>query len=277
MKGKILLCGAALWLSTVSFAASDVTVRSGDILSFGQKGTAVVKFDYSSTEVNDFALKDYIKEEGGVEYEESWNIWIREAEKMFVTEFNKQTAGVTVTRKDDTAATFGIAVKVKAINTGSTPKSFLPSAISWKKLGVDNGSPELNGTVTLTDSVGNTLCVLTLKNIYGTSAPNTSARLLTLYTAVAKKITKAVGKAVKEKAKADAAAAKAQAEEEEEEDEEYDEEEEDEEYEDDEEDDSDEEEDDSDEEESDDDEEEEEKDSGKEGDKEENDNEDDDE
>lgn len=91
MKKRVLLFFFAILSSAFgSVTANNIIVKSGDILVFGKTGSATVDFDYGRTEVNDVSLAEFIEEKGEEEYREDWNRWIRDAERMFIEDFNKK-------------------------------------------------------------------------------------------------------------------------------------------------------------------------------------------
>lgn len=195
MKRRVLLFFSAILLSAFnSVAENNIIVKAGDILVFSQKKSAVVSFDYQKTEVNDMPLEEYIDDKGEEEYKDDWNRWIRDAERMFVEDFNRKSKGMLLKRNKKESADYNIIIKVKTIDPGNTAQGFLPTL----SLKIRNGAPVMNGTLMVRNQEGKNICTLTLKNIYGATGLNVSTRLTTLYMELSKKIRKAVNKAVKE-------------------------------------------------------------------------------
>lgn len=173
-----------------SFAIDPVVVRSGDINVFIEQGTALIKFAYKSAEVNDMPIDEYIEKKGGYKYEEKWDNWIKNSEKVFVTDFNKHSTGLKLTRNKKSPVKYTITITFKVLHTGNTLKGFLP-AMSLKN---KRGSAMMNGIVDVKDTKGKSVCVADLKNIYGTDGFNVSSRLATLYLEIDKRIRKAAKK-----------------------------------------------------------------------------------
>lgn len=195
MKGKLFLCLIfALSLSARSFSAKNVIINSGNILVFTSDGCALVKFDYSAMEVNDYSFDEFIEEKGGDEYHDNWERWIVGAEQAFIKDFNKRTPGIKLVDSEKISFDYKITIKFKNMDTGNAAKGLLPSM----SLKLKDGASKMNGTLYLKDNEGNELCRLSLVNIYGDASYQTSTRLMSLYESVSKKIRKAVSKYLKE-------------------------------------------------------------------------------
>lgn len=198
MKRRMLLFICVILLPVFStIAENNIIVKSGDILLFNRKSSATVTFDYSKTEVNDVPLEEFLEEKEEDEYKEDWNRWIREAERMFIEDFNKKSKGLQLKRSKKTATDYNIVIKVKTIDTGNTAQGFLPSF----SLKIRNGASAMNGILVVENQEGKRICTLILKNLYGVSGLNGSTRLTTLYMELSKKIRKAVDYAAKENLK----------------------------------------------------------------------------
>jgi len=174
-----------------TLAAEPVIVNSGNIQVFTEEGVALIKFVYGSAEVNGYPVNEYIENKGGYKYEEKWDKWLKKAERFFVEDFNKRNTGLKLTKNKKNPVKYTITIFLKTLDTGNTFKGFLPT-MSFKD---KKGSAMMNGTLEVKDKKGNSICVLSLRNIYGTSGLNTPTRLMTLYLEVDKRIRKAVKKA----------------------------------------------------------------------------------
>lgn len=173
-----------------SFAGEPVVVKSGNINVFTEQGTALIKFVYKSAAVNDVPIDEYIEKKGGYKYEEKWDNWIKKSEKIFVMDFNKHNDGLKLTKNKKNPVKYTIVLSFKVLHTGNTLKGFLPTMSLKDK----RGSAMMNGTVDVKDAKGKSVCVLNLKNIYGTDGFNVPSRLATLYLEIDKRIRKAVKK-----------------------------------------------------------------------------------
>lgn len=174
-----------------SFGADPVVVKSGNIQVFTEESTALLKFVYGTAEVNGYPMDEYIENKGGCEYEEKWDKWLKKAERFFVYDFNKRNKGMKVTQDVKSPVKYTVTIIFNTLETGNTFKGILPK-MSLKD---NSGSAMMNGTLEVKDTQGKSMCVLSLRNIYGTSGFKTSIRLMTLFLEIDKRIRKAVKKA----------------------------------------------------------------------------------
>jgi len=194
MKKLLFLLVSILMPSFCSHAADYVTLKSGEAGIFGESANALLTFDYSKVAINSWTLEEYIDDEGGEEYKEKWNKWIKAAEKQFVDEFNKRSTGLKVVRSKKIAVDYKMVLRFKSIETGNTAKGFLIPSFSFKQ---KKGAAEMQGTLEVQDNKGKTVCTLSLRGIYGTSGLNVAVRLASLYKSIPNKLWKFIGKELK--------------------------------------------------------------------------------
>lgn len=175
-------------------AVDYVTLKAGDVAVFGENATALLTFDYSKVAINGWTFDEYIDNEGGGEYKETWDKWIKAAEKQFVDEYNKKSTGLKVVRSKKIAVDYKMVLHVRAIETGNTAKGLLLPSFT---LNQKKGAAGMQGTLEVQDNAGKTLCVCSLRGIYGTSGLDVASRLATLYKNISNKIWKFIGKELK--------------------------------------------------------------------------------
>lgn len=145
MKKFLYLLVSFLVCPLCSHAVDYVTLNAGDAAVFGENATALLSFDYSEVAINGWTFEEYIDNEGGGEYKERWNKWIKAAEKQFVDEYNKKSTGLKVVRSKKIAVDYKMVLHVQAIPFIQVlPPMAFPVILLSGAFGIKFPQPRLN-------------------------------------------------------------------------------------------------------------------------------------
>lgn len=186
---KALFTLILLLLGGEIFAASPVSVTSGNISYLKLNATAVVEFDYSSAVVDGKTLDGYLQSRGE-DFVRDWPNDETKAAEYFIVRINQKNkkGGMQATRPGHPAQ-YKILIKVTSLDMGNGGSTFIPMA------GAKAGGVIMNGTVEIIDlSTGQTECTVRVDEIKGTGHVSETVRLGLCYFELANNLTKLADK-----------------------------------------------------------------------------------
>ena len=184
------LLAALLLAAGKAAAGSDpLQVVSGNLAYLNLDATALVRFDYSQTMVEDKTLDQYLQSRGD-DFVRDWPSDCKKAALYFINRVNsKNKKGGGIQTTDDGPAHLMLLFHVKTLDMGNGGSTFIPMA------GAKAGGVIMNGTLEIINlSTNAVVCTVNIVNIKGQGHVSETVRLGLCYFEMATQLLKMASK-----------------------------------------------------------------------------------